>query len=46
MGKVYDVITPELAEWPGRQRVFFVATAPRAEDGARAILRVRTSENQ
>lgn len=28
MGRRYDAITPELAEWLGRQRVFFVATAP------------------
>ncbi len=33
MGKVYDVITSDLAGWISRQRVFFVATAPRAEDG-------------
>ena len=33
MGKVYDEITPELAEWLGRQRLFFVATAPVAADG-------------
>jgi hypothetical protein len=28
MGKVYDRITPELARWIGRQKVFFVSTAP------------------
>lgn len=33
MGKLYDEITPELADWLGRQRVFFVATAPLAADG-------------
>ena len=33
MGKVYTGITPELAEWIGRQRVFFVASAPLAADG-------------
>jgi predicted pyridoxine 5'-phosphate oxidase superfamily flavin-nucleotide-binding protein len=31
MGKVFDAIEPKLAEWIGRQRLFFVATAP---DGA------------
>ena len=33
MGKLYDEITPELADWLGQQRVFFVATAPLAVDG-------------
>jgi len=33
MGKSYDEITPELSNWIGRQRVFFVATAPLASDG-------------
>jgi hypothetical protein len=33
VGKVYDEITPELADWLGQQRVFFVATAPLAADG-------------
>jgi len=33
VGKVYDEITPELAAWLGRQRMFFVATAPLAADG-------------
>jgi predicted pyridoxine 5'-phosphate oxidase superfamily flavin-nucleotide-binding protein len=28
MGKVFDSIEPKLAEWIGRQRLFFVATAP------------------
>jgi hypothetical protein len=33
MGKSYDGITPELANWIEQQRVFFVATAPLAKDG-------------
>jgi len=33
MGKLYDGITPELADWLGQQRLFFVATAPLAGDG-------------
>jgi hypothetical protein len=33
VGKLYDEITPELADWLGQQRVFFVATAPLAADG-------------
>ncbi len=33
MGKVYEGITPELAEWIGAQALFFVATAPLAADG-------------
>jgi len=33
MGKTYSGITPEMAEWIGRQRMFFVATAPLAADG-------------
>jgi hypothetical protein len=33
MGKVYDVIDETLAAWIGRQRMFFVATAPLADDG-------------
>lgn len=33
MGKLYDEITPELADWLGRQRMFFVATAPLAAAG-------------
>jgi hypothetical protein len=28
MGKIYDSISPDLAEWLGQQKVFFVATAP------------------
>jgi hypothetical protein len=33
MGKQFDFITPELAEWLGQQRLFFVATAPLASEG-------------
>jgi hypothetical protein len=33
VGKAYEEVTPELAGWLGRQRVFFVATAPLAPDG-------------
>jgi hypothetical protein len=33
MGNVYDAIDERLAEWIRAQRVFFVATAPRADDG-------------
>ncbi len=33
VGKLYEEITPELADWLGQQRVFFVATAPLATDG-------------
>jgi hypothetical protein len=33
MGKLYDEITPQLAEWIRTQRLFFVGTAPR--DGGR-----------
>ena len=33
MGNEYAEITPELADWLGQQRVFFVATAPLAADG-------------
>src|SRR4051794_22713023 len=33
MGKRFDGVTPELADWLGRQHVFFVATAPLAADG-------------
>lgn len=32
MGKLFDRITPELAGWIARQRMFFVATAPLAAD--------------
>ncbi len=33
MGKVYDVIDDATARFVERQRMFFVATAPRADDG-------------
>jgi hypothetical protein len=33
MGKVYESITPELANWIQQQHVFFVATAPLSQDG-------------
>ena len=33
MGKSFDDITPELARWIERQHLFFVATAPLAQDG-------------
>jgi Pyridoxamine 5'-phosphate oxidase len=33
VSKLYDEITPELADWLARQRLFFVATAPLAADG-------------
>ena len=33
MGNTNDEITPDLAAWIARQRVFFVATAPLAVDG-------------
>ena len=33
MGREYDAISPELAEWIRRQQMFFVATAPLAADG-------------
>ena len=33
MGKVYEGITPELAQWIGAQPLFFVATAPLAAQG-------------
>jgi Pyridoxamine 5''-phosphate oxidase. len=33
MGKTHETITPELAEWIGKQRVFFVGTAPLSQDG-------------
>ena len=33
MGKVYQGVTPELAEWIGRQALFFVATAPLGSGG-------------
>jgi Pyridoxamine 5'-phosphate oxidase len=33
MGKTYDEITPELAEWLRQQHIFFVATAPLSASG-------------
>jgi Pyridoxamine 5'-phosphate oxidase len=33
MGKVYDAIDPRLAAWIGRQRMFFVGTAPSGSGG-------------
>ena len=33
MGKDYQEIDERLAAWIGRQQMFFVATAPRADDG-------------
>src|SRR4029450_3974689 len=33
MGKSYDGITPELSHWIEQQHIFFVATAPLADEG-------------
>jgi hypothetical protein len=33
VGKTYDEITPELADWVRQQRIFFVATAPLSASG-------------
>ena len=33
MGKLYESLTPELQQWLTLQKVFFVATAPKALDG-------------
>ena len=33
MAKEFETITPELSAWIGKQRMFFVATAPLAGDG-------------
>src|SRR6186997_2912605 len=33
MAKVFDAITPRLAAWIARQRMFFVATAPSGDSG-------------
>ncbi len=33
MGQVYDTIDDKLSEWIGRQRMFFVGTAPLSADG-------------
>lgn len=32
MGKTHETITPELTEWIGKQRMFFVGTAPLSAD--------------
>src|SRR5688500_17237464 len=34
MGKLYDVISPELHAWIRRQNVFFIATAPLSSEGS------------
>jgi hypothetical protein len=34
MGRIYNEISSELAEWIGRQRLFFVGTAPLSELGS------------
>lgn len=33
MGKLYDEIPPEIADWVKKQHIFFVSTAPLASDG-------------
>ena len=33
MGKTYDAIGPEVREWMAEQHMFFVATAPRSDEG-------------
>src|SRR5215468_2546374 len=33
MGKIFDGIDERLADWIGRQRLFFVGTAPSGDDG-------------
>ena len=33
MGSVYDEISAALAEWIGRQKMFFVATAASSDEG-------------
>ena len=33
MGRIFDAITPEVDEFIGRQRMFFVATAPSGAEG-------------
>jgi hypothetical protein len=33
MGKTYTSLTPQLREWLAQQKVFFVATAPLAQEG-------------
>jgi hypothetical protein len=34
MGRIYEEISTELAEWIARQKMFFVATSPLAESGS------------
>lgn len=33
MGKLFKEITPQLEEWIGKQKMFFVATAPLSDEG-------------
>src|SRR5258707_277048 len=33
MGKLYESLSPELADWLAEQKVFFVASSPLAQDG-------------
>ena len=33
MGKIYESITPQIQEWIGQQKLFFVSTAPLSGDG-------------
>jgi hypothetical protein len=33
MGRTYDALTPDLLRWMREQRIFFVSTAPRGDDG-------------
>ncbi|RYG24030.1 MAG: pyridoxamine 5'-phosphate oxidase family protein [Chitinophagaceae bacterium] len=33
MGKIYESITPEIGAWMGKQKIFFVATAPLSAEG-------------
>ncbi len=34
MGRIYEEISSELAEWIGRQKMFFVGTSPLSESGS------------
>ena len=34
MGRIYEEISTELAEWIGRQKIFFVGTSPLSESGS------------
>ena len=38
MGKVYPEIDEKIAEWVGRQKMFFVSTAPLSESGLIKLL--------